>query len=79
VVAMFKLKYGEPTKVETSELQNRFGAKFEQQVLIWINAKLKRSIVLKRYTNTITQSLAILAPLEMGKEKDPVKAGADTL
>ncbi|MCK5055618.1 MAG: hypothetical protein KAT34_03120 [Candidatus Aminicenantes bacterium] len=66
---IFKIKYGEPTSYNETEIQNRMGAKFIQKEARWINEKLKRKIVMEKYANSINESSIYFLP----HDKDYIK------
>lgn len=79
--AVFKKKYGEPTKFDESEIQNRMGAKFSQVEALWIDEE--RAIQLKKYAGKIDIGGAVFVPwkpdeVKEKKEKETEKA-ADIL
>jgi hypothetical protein len=55
---IFVERYGEPTSTRTEELQNRMGAKFENEILEWSGEKVY--ILLQRYGSEITDGLATI-------------------
>jgi hypothetical protein len=52
VKEMFIAKYGKPHSATQSDVQNRMGATFRQEELLWIGKRV--SIVLSRYGSTIS-------------------------
>lgn len=78
----FVERYGEPTARRSETLQNRMGAKFENEVLEWNGEKVL--IELQKYSSKLTDSRAIIqtaearrARLERFREK--VKEGKKDL
>lgn len=65
---VFKKKYGEPAKVNESEIQNRMGATFNQVVAMWIDEA--RAIQLNKYAGQIDRGGAVFLPWKPEEVKD---------
>jgi hypothetical protein len=58
----FVERYGEPTERRTQEIQNRMGARFENELLEWKGEKVL--IDLRRYSSRVTESNATIRTVE---------------
>jgi hypothetical protein len=54
VLAALKSKYGNPSKVEKGEVQNKFGTKFESTELLWKSGNAR--MVMKLYDGSLENS-----------------------
>lgn len=73
--AAFLERYGKPTSRETPTIQNRMGAKFEQERLLWTGTKVV--ISLSRYADSIDKGRAVITTAEnlrAGGERSREKA-----
>lgn len=82
VAAAFVEKYGKPTKRQTSKIQNRMGASFEQVELVWSIKSEVLSVV--RFAGDLETMAVNLAgkeyvEREMSRHKTDAKKGAKDL
>ncbi|MCK4761370.1 MAG: hypothetical protein KAW12_04160 [Candidatus Aminicenantes bacterium] len=77
--AIFKVKYGSPTMAKESKITNRMGAEFTQIEAIWINDRINRQLVMKRYGDKIDKSYISFSPYDkdyMAKRMKYIKEAA---
>jgi hypothetical protein len=73
----FTEKYGEPTKKLTSPSQNAFGARFENEAVVWEWGALFANVV--KYQNKITEGMAFIGPHERDKSEEAKREAAGKL
>lgn len=80
--AIFKTKYGEPTKYKESNLQNAMGAIFLQKHVLWADYNIKRKIIMAKYGKTIKSGIIALVTIDPDseqKKEEKTKAAAEQL
>ena len=79
VIGALTEKYGKPTRVDSSTVQNRMGAAFEQNSTRWV--RRDGTIVARRYAASLDHGLAILFGLDEYRRAtataDPKKSSKD--
>lgn len=66
------IKFGTPTKRETSKISNRFGAIFSQEKLIWLGHKI--TLQLDRYSFDLKHSIVTISSDEFDAEQRRLEA-----
>jgi hypothetical protein len=70
---IFIERYGQPTSRSTPEVQNKAGARFENEVLLWAGKKVQ--VTLRRYGDSLTYGLGTIRT-QTGLEEE-AKKGRD--
>lgn len=82
LLAIFKVKYGEPTKYDEFDVRDSSGGKFLQKVARWENKEIQRMIIMERQASKLVDGMVMLIPIETKTKKpkkDKIKEAAEKI